>query len=94
MVRVHVVESHELDAATAEARVRAFLTSPALRDRLSMQEPRWGKGSVDLEGEGWSGRAFVTARDVEFDVELGGLLALFAGTVESELRARLAEALK
>ena len=94
MARVHVVLPHSLDVATTEARVRAFLESPEVRSRLGGEPPRWSKGRVDLQGEGWSGFAAITARDVEFDLQLGGLLGLFAGTVESELKSKLGEALR
>jgi hypothetical protein len=94
MARVHVVLPHSLDIDTAEARLRCFLDAPALRERLKMTEARWGNRNVELAGENWSGRAYVTARDVEVDLELGGMLGFFAGAAESELKKRLAEALR
>ncbi len=94
MARVHVVLPHSLDVDAAEARLRAFIDSPALRERLKLTEARWGQRNVELAGDSWSGRASVTARDVEVDLELGGMLGFFAGAAASELKKRLAEALR
>ena len=85
---------HTLDIDTAEARLRSFLESPTVRDRLGDGEVIWGKHNVELTGEGFSGRCYVTARDVEVDLELGGLLGLFAGAAKSEIEKRLSEALR
>ena len=94
MARVHVVMPHFLDIDVAEARLRAFLDSPTVQDRLRDGDIRWGKHNVELTGEGFSGRCYVTARDVEVDLELGGLLGLFAGAAKSEIENRLGEALR
>lgn len=94
MARVRVIEPHGLDVDTATARLRRFLESPGVRERLKDADVRWSGRNVDIRGDGFSGHGFVTPRDVEFELELTGVLGFFASAAESELKKRLAEALR
>ncbi|RBJ81440.1 polyhydroxyalkanoic acid system protein [Pseudomonas sp. MWU12-2534b] len=90
MARISVERAHGLGKQVA--REKADKLAQKLADQYGL-EPQWAGDTLNLKRSGVKGAVHVGEASIRIDVELGLLMSVMSGTIQSEIEKALDKAL-